>query len=122
MVSQSITLGKVQETLIAECLTDNPPVERLVLVGCASDLMSDVLAFSRPQAILLTGLTSPQAVRTAEIADVVAICFAFGKQPPGETVALAEKISIPLFVTQFTLYAASGRLYEIGLPGCPESV
>ncbi len=121
-MSQAITLKEVQETLTAECLTDDPPLEREVMVGCASDLMSDVLAFSQPQAVLLTGLTSPQAVRTAEIADVVAICFAFGKKPEGETVALAKRIRIPLFVTPFTLYAASGRLYGLGLPGCLETV
>ena len=118
-MNQSLTLRTVQETLAAECLTADPPLEREILFGCASDLMSDVLSFSRPQAVLLTGLTSPQAVRTAEIADIVAICFAFGKRPQTETVQLARESSIPLFVTPFTLFTASGRLYELGLPGCP---
>ena len=113
-----MTLGKIQETLTAECLTNDPPLEREVLVGCASDLMSDVLAFSQSQAILLTGLTSPQAVRTAEIADIVAVCFVFGKQPPIETIELARDSGIPLFVSPFTLFTASGKLYESGLVGC----
>lgn len=114
-------MATIQETLQAVCVTADPPLEREVCVGCASDLMSDVLAFSRPQSVLLTGLTSPQAVRTAEIADVVAICFAFGKQPPAETVDLAKESDIPLFVTPHTLFVASGRLYELGLPGCSKT-
>jgi hypothetical protein len=114
-----MTLKKIQETLSATSLTADPPLDRDVKVGCASDLMSDVLAFSQPNSILLTGLTSPQSVRTAEIADVSAICFAFGKMPPDETIRLAEKSRIPLFVTSCTLFTASGRLFQLGLPGCP---
>ena len=120
-MSQAITLRQIQNALSAECLTENPPLEREVVAGCASDLMSDVLAFSRSQALLLTGLTSPQSVRTAEIADFVAILYTFGKQPPTETRDLAKHCNIPLFVTRFTLYAASGKLYELGLLGCPET-
>ena len=116
-----MTLKRIQELLSASCVTADPPLELEALVGCASDLMSNVLAFGRPQAILLTGLTSPQTVRTAEIADCVAICFAYGKQPPAVTVELAEGSGIPLFVTPFTLYVASGKLYELGLAGCPEA-
>lgn len=117
-----MTLGAIQQALDAECLTASPPLEREAKVGCASDLMSDVLAFSEPHSILLTGLASPQTVRTAEIADIVAICFAFNKRPSAETIALAEESGIPIFVTRLTLYAASGRLFQLGLPGCSEVV
>ncbi len=121
IATRPMTLRRIQEMLSASCVTADPPLDLEALVGCASDLMSNVLAFGRPHAILLTGLTSPQTVRTAEIADCVAICFAYGKQPPAVTVELAEGSGIPLFVTPFTLYVASGKLYELGLPGCPEA-
>lgn len=117
-----MTLGAIQKALGAECLTANPPLELEAKVGCASDLMSDVLAFSEPQSVLLTGLASPQTVRTAEIADIVAICFAFNKRPSADTIALAQASGIPIFVTRYTLYAASGKLFELGLPGCSEVV
>jgi len=113
-----MTLGQIQETLTAECLTEKPPLSQQVMVGCASDLMSDVLAFSQTEAVLLTGLTSPQSVRTAEIADIIAVIFVFGKEPPAETIELAKDTGIPLFVSPFTLYVASGKLYESGLAGC----
>jgi hypothetical protein len=32
--------------------------------GCGADLMSDVLASIQPEAVLLTGLTNPQVIRT----------------------------------------------------------
>ena len=80
--------------------------------------MSDVLAYSRPGSLLLTSLVSPQAVRTAEVADITAICFVFGKEPSADMIALAEDGDIPLLVSKYSLYCASGKLYEIGLESC----
>ena len=55
--------------------------------GCGADLMSDVLASIKPDAILFTGLCNPQVVRTAQMADIAAIVLVRGKNPPPETVA-----------------------------------
>jgi len=85
--------------------------------GGAADLMSDVLAFARPDSLLLTGLTHPQVVRTAEMAGILAIVFVRGKHPPPETAALAAEVGIPLLGTRYKMYEACGRLYAAGLPG-----
>ena len=119
-MNNAVTLQKVQKTLDATCLTGNPPLSREVAAACASDLMSDVLAFSTPRSILLTGLVSPQAVRTAEVADLVAVCFTLNKKPSNETVQMAKDSSITLFVSPYSLYTASGKLFGAGLPGCTE--
>ncbi|HSQ28052.1 MAG TPA: hypothetical protein VLM80_13095 [Anaerolineales bacterium] len=84
--------------------------------GCGADLMSDVLASTQPDSILLTGLCNPQVVRTAQIADVKAIIFVRGKTPPQETIDLALQESLPLFSTPMGMFEACGRLYEAGLP------
>jgi len=85
--------------------------------GGAADLMSDVLAFARPDSLLLTGLTLPQVVRTAEMAGILALVFVRGKHPPPETSALAAEVGIPLLGTQYKMYEACGRLYAARLPG-----
>ncbi len=82
----------------------------------ASDLMSDVLTFRGPGSLLLTGLTNAQVIRTAEMADFVAICLVRGKKPRPDMVTLAEELGIPLFVTSLSMYESCGRLYEKGLP------
>jgi predicted transcriptional regulator len=84
----------------------------------AADLMSDVLAFAEPGSVLVTGLCNPQVVRTAEMADIVAIVFVRGKIPPLETIELAEEKGIPLVATCYTMFEMSGRLYQAGLRGC----
>lgn len=83
--------------------------------GAAADLMSDVLLFAQPNSVLLTGLTHPQVVRTAEMAGILAIVFVRGKSPPPETISLAEEIGIPLLCTPYSMYESCGRLYVEGL-------
>ena len=120
-MGDTVTLREVQKALNATCLTANPPLNREVAAACASDLMSDVLAFSTPKSVLLTGLVSPQSVRTAEVADLMAVCFTNNKKPSNETVKMAEDSNIVLFVSPFSLYTASGKVFNAGLPGCSES-
>ena len=100
----------------AVSLAVDPSLE--VNMACGADLMSDVLAFTHAGTLLLTGLTNPQVVRTAEMAGISAIIFVRGKLPPPETVKLAEDRNVPLLATRYTLYEACGRLYAAGLPGC----
>ncbi len=83
--------------------------------GCASDLMSDVLAFSRAGAVLLTGLVNLQTIQTAFIAEISAVVFVRGKRPSDEIVALARERQIPVLSTPYSMYEASGKLYGAGL-------
>ena len=84
--------------------------------GCGADLMSDVLASVRADAVLLTGLCNPQVVRTAEMADVRAIVIVRGKTPQTETVELASELNIPLITSPFGMFELCGRLHLAGLP------
>ena len=83
----------------------------------ASDLMSDVLTVGGPGSLLLTGLTNPQVIRTAEMSDFVAVCFVRGKKPQPETVRLAEEKGVPLLATPVSMFESCGRLYAKGLRG-----
>jgi len=109
-------LETVITLLEGEVISRRIDLQEEVTGGAAADLMSDVLAFARPNSVLLTGLTHPQVVRTAEMAGILVIAFVRGKQPPPETVDLAEEIGIPLLSTRYTMYEACGRLYAAGLP------
>lgn len=115
-----ITLRKVQEVLKAECIIQGGSLDRTLEYACATDLMSDALTFSKPKSLLLTGLVTPQTVRTAEVADLLAVCFVLGKEPSEETIRLAKETGIPLFSTPFSLFTASGILYGLGISGCLE--
>lgn len=96
----------------------NPEVNMDIKIrgGCGADLMSDVLASSQPKAVLLTGLTNPQVVRTAQIGEFRAIIFVRGKQPPPETIEIATQEQMPLITSPFGMFELCGRLWNVGLP------
>jgi hypothetical protein len=83
----------------------------------AADLMSDVLAFSTSQAILITGLTSIQSVHTADVADLKAIVFVHDKRPGAQVLELARINEIPLLVTKHNMFNACGILFNGGVKG-----
>ncbi len=94
-------------------------MEGLEVTACfAADLMSDVLAFSRPGSLLITGLASIQSAHTADVADLSGILFVGGKTPAEPVIALVRNQRIPLLTTELSMFEACGRLYGSGLePG-----
>jgi predicted transcriptional regulator len=111
-------LAEILEVLEGELLTEGVDLNEDISCAAGADLMSDVLSFGKPGAILLTGLTNPQVVRTAEMADIAGIVFVRGKRPPQETIALAREKRIPLIAAPYTLFEMCGRLYQHGMIGC----
>ncbi len=104
----------VEGTLLSPCHDVNIDIKG----GFTGDLMSDVLASIQPESILITGLSNPQVVRTALIADVRLIVFGRGKKPSEDTVKLAISEQIPIVTSKLGLYEISARLASHGLPSC----
>jgi predicted transcriptional regulator len=115
-----MNLRRVQTILQAEIIAGDDLDSVEVDTACGADLMSDVLAYIKPRSLLLTGLTNPQVVRTAEMSSIEAICFVRGKRPLSDTVALAHSMNLPLLSTALPMFESCGRLYGEGLPGCSE--
>ncbi len=114
-------LSQIQILLNAEFISGQTAQNLDIKYAKASDLMSDVLAFSKPYSerntLLITGLTNKQVVRTCEIAGVGAIIFVRGKNPTEETIELAEQCNIPLLATKLKMFEACGILYTEGIIG-----
>ncbi len=119
--SQIMVLRKVKEILEAELITSEDGLDVEIRMACGADLLSDVLAFAKSDSLLLTGLTNPQVIHTAEIAEIKAVCFVRGKRPPAETIELAEEKGVPLLRTSLLMYESCGRLYNHNVPGCSQA-
>ena len=117
-----MTLFEVMDILDAKVLVGRNQLNTKVETAFAADLLSDVLAYAKQGALLLTGLTNPQIVRTASILDIAAIVLVRGKIAPDETLRLAEELDVPLLSTRYILFETSGRLYSRGITGCVEKV
>jgi Na+-translocating ferredoxin:NAD+ oxidoreductase RNF subunit RnfB len=114
-------LREIQDILEAEVLVGEEQLDLDIQVVKASDLMSDVLAFTHPGGLLLTGLAYAQAIRTAEVADIRSVIFVRGKRPSPDVLALAAEKGIPVLTTHHSMFVASGRLARKGLFGTTDS-
>ena len=110
-------LSEIKKLLGAEVICGENFLDRDVYSACGSDMMSDVLAYVKDQAVLLTGLCNPQVVRTAMMMDMKCIVFVRGKEPTKEIVQLAEDAGIVVMTSSYRMYVACGLLYSEGLTG-----
>jgi predicted transcriptional regulator len=115
-------LTKIIELVEGRILTKNVDLDREIQGGCGADLMSDVLASTHAISLLMTGLCNPQVVRTAVMADISAIILVRGKNPPEETINLAEAEDIPLISSPYGMFETCGRLYQAGLPSLEKNI
>lgn len=92
-----MTLRKIIKLLKARMISsvdEMMDVEVKNIIG--SDLMSDVLSYAKSKSLLLTGLVSPQVVRTATMTDLVGIVILRNKNIPQDTISLARVLNVPL--------------------------
>ena len=115
-------ISKMQELLDAKVLCCEENLGKHVYSAFGCDLMSDVLAYVKDQAVLLTGLINSQVIRTAMMMDMVCIVFVRSKDPTEEMLQLARDNGIVVLSTDKRLYEACGLLYANGLVNQPKKV
>jgi len=115
-----MTLREIKEIIQAEVLTGEDLLDIEPTSICGSDLLSDVLAFTKEKSLLLTGLTNSQVIRTAEMSDLIGIVFVRGKKPDSATIELATIKKIPLLTSRLPMFETCGKLYLKGARGCSE--
>ena len=107
----------IKELLDARVLCGEEHLDGEVHSACGCDMMSDVLAYVKDQAVLLTGLCNPQVIRTAMMMDMRCIVFVRGKKPTEEVIELARDAGIVVMTSDLRMYVACGLLYTKGLHG-----
>ena len=112
-----MTIREAMEAVHATVLCGEEKLDQEVLSACGSDMMSDVLAFAKDQAILVTGLCNPQVIRTAEMIDMKCVLFVRDKNPTADMMELAEDAGIVVLKTGHRMFNSCGLLYAAGLRG-----
>ena len=79
----------------------------------ASDLMSDVLAFGKPNSFLVTGLATQQAVISAHVAEFKGVVFIRGKRPKDGAERLSRDNQLVLMSTDLDMYDACVRIDSV---------
>jgi serine kinase of HPr protein (carbohydrate metabolism regulator) len=110
-------IKELKELLDAELVFGEEYLDKDVHSACGSDMMSDVLAYVKDQAVLLTGLVNSQVIRTADMMDMICIVFVRSKRPTPEMIEIAKESGIAIMSTKRRMFEACGILYSNGLDG-----
>lgn len=110
-------ISEIEKLLDADVVIGDDKLEMEVHSACGSDMMSDVLAFVKDQAVLLTGLSNSQVIRTCQMMDIHCIVFVRGKMPSEDVIKLASENNMVILSTKERMYVACGILYSNGLQG-----
>ena len=108
-------LKEVVELLNAKVVSGEELLNAEVEYAFASDLMSDVLTIEKDNLLLLTGLANLQTIRTSEMSDITKIIFVRKKKASSEMIQLAVENGIILIECDYSMFKASGILYNAGL-------
>ncbi|HPW68453.1 MAG: DRTGG domain-containing protein [Desulfomonilia bacterium] len=111
-------LSEIRDLLDARVIVGEDKLDIEITTAFGADLMSDVLSFARSGCLLITGLSNPQAVRTAYALDIAAILVCRGKFLTDKFIETARELGIPILWTRFIIFESCGRLFQKGLTGC----
>jgi len=87
--------------------------------GYASDLLSDVLAHAPEGGVLVTLQVHLNVIAVASHAGLRAVIFSCGRMPDDEIIERAAAEGLSLYGSKTDTFELVGRLYELGLRGCP---
>ncbi len=110
-------LCEIGKLLDSNILCGEDKLDAEIHCACGSDMMSEVLAFTKHDAVLLTGLTNNHVLKTAEILDIQCVVFVRGKSPSADIVGMAQDKGIVLMSTDLPMFTACGILYANGIAG-----
>ena len=108
-------VSKICQLLDAKIICGEEHAKANIERGYSSDLMSDVLTLDTDHLLLITGMCNLQTIRTSEMADIRFIVFVRNKKVTDEMLELARENNLCLLESPFTLFKASGILYQVGL-------
>jgi anti-sigma regulatory factor (Ser/Thr protein kinase) len=118
-----VEIGLIKQALEAQVLVGEEPLDTEVEHVYASDLMSDVLAFGRPNSILLTGLATQQAAISAHMAEFKGVVFIRGKRPKDGAEKFAREHQLVLLGTAMDMFEACVRIKSpIPRPAAPPEI
>jgi serine/threonine-protein kinase RsbT len=108
----AIAIEKIRQALHAEIIAGNEFLENKITTIYASDLMSDVLAYGKSGACLLTGLNTIQAAISSYMAEFKAIVFLRGKIPGEDICKFAAEKGMVVLSTKADMFDACIKIAQ----------
>jgi hypothetical protein len=112
-----MTLSDLAARMDLKVFTEGVPLDKPVLGGYASDLLSDVIGHGRKGDLWLTMQIHPNIVAVAVLKDLAGIVLVNGREPDAGTLEQAQREKVPLLGARAGTFDLAGRLYGLGLKG-----
>jgi hypothetical protein len=112
-----MTLSDLATRLELKVHTAGTPLERPVLGGYVSDLLSDVIGHGRKDNLWVTMQVHPNIVAVAVLKELAGIVLVNGREPAAETLQKAEREGVPVLGTRLSAFELVGQLYGLGVKG-----
>jgi hypothetical protein len=104
-------LKEIVDKFDLKVLTAPDMLDAEVSGGYVSDLLSDVMANSRPGNIWMTLQTHPNIVAVAKLRGLAAVVLVNGRTPEEETVRSAEQERVSLLLSGDPAFQLAGKLF-----------
>jgi hypothetical protein len=92
-------------------------LDRDILGGYASDLLSCVMAKAQAGTVWVTLQAHPNVVAVASLLDLAAVIVTEGVTPDAETIGRAQENGVTLLGSSQTTFTVVGRLSALGVAG-----
>jgi hypothetical protein len=100
-------------SLKVRCGADH--LDREVTGGFVSDLLSNVIAQSKPGDVWLTMQVHVNIVAVAVLKELAAIILVQGREPAEDTLKKAIEEKVAILVSDLPAFATAGKLYAMGI-------
>ena len=110
-------ISEIKDVLKVTILAGDDQLDKTIVAAGSADLMDDIFSSAAEGSVLLTGITTEQTIRAAKVSGVAVIVFVRGNKPKEDVLDLARSYNLPILLTHYSMFVASGRLYISGLRG-----
>jgi len=109
-----MTLKEIAEKLNLSVRCGQDKLDLEVTGGYSSDLLSDVIANSKPGNVWITMQIHVNIVAVAVLKELAAIIIVQGREPAADTLKKATVEKVAILVSRLPAYETAGKLYELG--------
>ncbi|MDD2583966.1 MAG: serine kinase [Bacteroidales bacterium] len=106
-------LKEIKEKLDLKVFSGESELDKEVIGGYTSDLLSDVMGHANEGQLWITLQTHKNVMGVASLKDLAGIILVKGFTPDADTVALSKSEGIPILGTEMEAFELSGKLYNL---------
>lgn len=108
-----MNIRDVLPALDAAAASGGEKLDNTVTGAYCSDLLSDVMANAKKGDLWITLQTHQNIVAVASLAELAGIVITRGAVPDPDTIAKAEKESVPILTSPLPSFEVAGKLYYL---------